>query len=66
MMNQMQNCTEEQAEAQGRYPKRTRKLPERLGDSYVDNDNESYDQCYFVNVPTSYNEATNCENAVKW
>jgi len=32
----------------------------------VDNDNESYDQCYFVNVPTSYNEAINCESAAKW
>ena len=60
------DCTEEQTEDQGRYPKRTRKVPERLGDYYVDNDNELYDYCYFVNVPTSYNEAVNCENAAKW
>ena len=59
------DCREEQIEVQGRYPKRTRKLPERLGDYYVDNDNESCDQCYFVNVPTSYNEAISCENAAK-
>jgi len=37
------NCTEEQTEAQDGYPKRTRKLPERLGDYYMDNDNDSYD-----------------------
>ena len=60
------NRTEEQTEAQGRYPKRVRKMPERLGDYYVDNDNESYDYCYFVNVPTSYNEAITCEEAAKW
>ena len=58
--------TEEQTEAQGRYPKRVRKMPERLGDYYVDNDNESYDYCYFVNVPTCHNEAINCEEAAKW
>ena len=37
------DCTKEQTETKGRYLKVTRKLPERLGDYYEDNDNKSFD-----------------------
>ena len=60
------DSTEKQTDTQERYPRRNPKQPENLKDYYVDNGNELYDYCYFVNVPTNYDEAMSCKDAEKW
>ena len=49
-----------------RYPKRNRKPPGHLVDYHVADDNEKQDYCYFLNTPTSYNEAVSGTDSANW
>ena len=49
-----------------RYPKRNRKPPGHLVDYHVADDNEQQDYCYFLNTPTSYNEAVSGTDSANW